>query len=182
MKETRDGKMITAPEWAVENISERVFRLEQERAIREILPHYTRCVDRGDFDGIASCYTAVGCFYPSDHSSPITGKAAILSVFRKLMNPLPVTSMHYITNQQIQFISDSEAIVFAYFFSNKSFEGEREDENTWGGYELRVIREQDNEWRMKTHKCFFTRQTGSHSTRKAENRNRPWPPVPEYQE
>ena len=98
------------------------------------------------------------------------------------MNPLPVTSMHYITNQQIQFISDSEAIVFAYFFSNKSFEGEREDENTWGGYELRVIREQDNEWRMKTHKCFFTRQTGSRSTRKAENRNRPWPPVPEYQE
>ena len=182
MKETRDGKMVTAPGWTVENMSERVFRLEQEQAIREILLHYTRCVDRGDFDGIASCYTEDGCFYPSDHSAPITGKEAILSVFRKLMNPLPATSMHYITNQQIQFISNSEAIVFAYFFSNKSFEGDREDENTWGGYELRVIREQDNEWRMKTHKCFFTRQTGSHTIRKAENRDRPWPPVPEYQE
>ena len=182
MKETRDGKITAIAEPEDGNLEEMLYRLVQERSIKEILLHYTRCVDRGDFEGIASCYTEDGCFYPSDRSSPIKGKAAILSIFRKLMNPLPATSMHYITNQQVQFVAKNEAIVFAYFYSSKSFEGGREDENTWGGYELRVVREEDGEWRMKSHKCFFTRQTGSSTTRHAENRNRPWPPEPEYLE
>ncbi len=180
MKEIKEGKIVSVEEPAARSLEERIYRLEQERSIKEILLHYTRCVDRGDFEGIASCYTEDGCFYPSDHAKPIAGKAAILSIFRKLMNPLPATSMHYISNQQVQFLNDTEAVVFAYFYSNKSFDGNREDENTWGGYELRVVLEEDQEWRMKTHKCFFTRQTGSQTARKAENRGRPWPPEPEW--
>lgn len=180
MKEIRDGRMCAVPEEAG-SLEQRVRRLEDERAIREILLHYTRCVDRADFEGIASCYTEDGCFYPSDHSGPIAGKAAILAIFRKLMKTIPATSMHYISNQQVRFLGSDEATVFAYFYSNKSFEDGREDENTWGGYELRVLREADGEWRIRSHKCFFTRQTGSQTTRKAENRGRPWPPDPEFQ-
>ena len=180
MKETREARLSTVTEPEMNSMEDRVRRLEQERKIREILLHYTRCVDRGDFEGIASCYTEDGAFYPSDKTAPIKGKTAILSIFRKLMNPLPTTSMHYITNQQVLFISDVEALVFAYFYSNKSFAGAREDENTWGGYELRVVLESDLEWRIKTHKCFFTRQTGSQTSRSAENRGRPWPPFPEH--
>ena len=180
MQEIREGKICMVREPEATGLEERLRRLEDERAIREILLHYTRCVDRGDFEGIASCYTEDGCFYPSDKSNPITGKAAILNIFRKLMNPLPATSMHYITNQQVCFVTADEAVVFAYFYSNKSFDSEREDENTWGGYELRVVRETDGQWRIKSHKCFFTRQTGSATIRRAENRDRPWPPLPEY--
>ena len=179
MKEIRDGKVCTVAEPGNLSLEQRLSRLEDERAVKELLLHYTRCVDRGDYEGIASCYTADGCFYPSDRSNPIAGRDAILAIFRKLMNPLPATSMHYITNQQVQFLSGDEAVVFAYFYSNKSFDDGREDENTWGGYEVRTVRE-DGEWRMKSHKCFFTRQTGSRTTRRAENRDRPWPPIPEY--
>lgn len=180
MKQVLDGKMCSMSAGSELSLEERIRRLEDERDISEILFHYTRCVDRGDMQGIASCYTQDGCFYPSDKSGPIQGRAAILEIFTKLMDPTIKTSAHYITNQQIHFENENEALVFAYFYSNKSFQGEREDELTCGGYELRVLRDTDGQWRMKSHKCFFTRQDGSKSGRFGENRDRPWPPLPEY--
>ena len=180
MKYIKDGKMCTLPESAGLGAEQRLLRLEAEREIRDILHHYTRCVDRGDMEGIASCYTGDGCFYPSDRSDPIRGRQAILAVFAKLMDPNVKTSAHYITNQQVHFESESEATVFACFYANKSFAGGRADELTCGGYELRVLREEDGEWRIKSHKCFFTRQDGSLSGRFGEQKERPWPPFPEY--
>lgn len=179
MKYIKDGKMCTLSH-APLTLEQRIARLEDEREIKDILHHYTRCVDRGDVAGIASCYTEDGCFIPSDKSVPISGKSAIFAVFTKLLDPNVKTSAHYITNQQLDFVSDNEAVVFAYFYANKSFNGGREDELTCGGYELRVVRESDGEWRIKSHKCFFTRQDGSNNGHFAENLNRPWPPVPEY--
>jgi hypothetical protein len=96
------------------------------------------------------------------------------------MDPDIKTSVHMITNQQVNFIANDEALVFACFYANKSFKSEREDEETWGGYELRVVCERHEEWRIKTHKVFFTRQDGSTSGRFGEHTDRPWPPVPEY--
>ena len=57
----------------------------------------------------------------------------------------------------------------------------RSPDDRWAIADLSFTLE-DGEWRMKSHKCFFTRQTGSSTTRHAENRNRPWPPEPEYLE
>lgn len=179
MKVIRDGKMCSLAETEEISLEQRVRRLEDMEQIKEILHHYTRCVDRGDVNGIASCYTEDGCFYPSDFSNPIQGREAIFNIFSKLLDPSIKTSAHYISNQQIHFENRDEALVFAYFYSNKSFEG-REDELTCGGYEVRAVREADGEWRMKSHKCFFTRQEGSRSGRFGENIDRCWPPLPEY--
>jgi uncharacterized protein (TIGR02246 family) len=180
MKEIKNGKIFSMDETSALSLEQRVQRLEDIEEIRDILHHYTRCVDRGDVAGIASCYTEDGCFYPSDTSAaPISGKAAIEAIFTKLLDPNVKTSEHYISNQQVHFISDTEALVFAYFYANKSFTN-REDEITCGGYELRVVKESDNQWRMKSHKCFFTRQDGSRTGRHAENLSRQWPPVPEF--
>ena len=180
MKIIRDGKMCSLAEGGEQSLEKRLRRLEDEREIREILYHYTRCVDRGDIEGIGSCYTEDGCFYPSDRSRPIKGREAILAVFTRLMDPKVKTSAHFVTNQQIHFENEDEALVFAYFYANKSFDSQREDELTWGGYELRVCREADGQWRMKTHKCFFTRQDGSRTGRFGEQKDRPWPPIPEF--
>jgi len=179
MKTIKDGAMVSMEETQGLSLEQRIQRLEDTEEIRDILYHYTRCVDRGDVDGIASCYTGDGCFYPSDLSSPIRGREAIHAIFEKLLDPTIKTCAHYITNQQVHFENADEALVFAYFYSNKSFES-REDEITCGGYELRVLRDTDGQWRMKSHKCFFTRQDGSRTGRHAENLERPWPPVPEY--
>lgn len=179
MKVIIDGKMCSMAKAETMSLEQRIRRLEDIEQIKEILHHYTRCVDRGDVSGIASCYTEDGSFYPSDRSAPIQGREAIFSIFSRLLDPSIKTCAHYISNQQIHFETADEAIVFAYFYANKSFEN-REDELTCGGYELRVIREADGEWRMKSHKCFFTRQDGSRSGRFGENADRPWPPIPEY--
>ena len=178
MKTVKDGLMCSMDEEPV-SLEQRLRRLEDAEEIREILYHYTRCVDRGDVEGIASCYTDDGCFYPSDISAPIQGREAIFQIFTRLLNPSVKTSAHYITNQQLHFNNEKEALVFAYFYANKSFT-DREDEITCGGYELRVVKEADGQWRIKSHKCFFTRQDGSRSGRFAEHLARPWPPVPEW--
>lgn len=178
MKIVKDGLMHSMGKDTM-SLEQRVRRLEDVEEIKEILHHYTRCVDRGDVEGIASCYTSDGCFYPSDTSAPIQGREAIFQIFTKLLNPSIKTSAHYITNQQLYFSNEREALVFAYFYANKSFE-DREDELTCGGYELRVMKETDTQWRIKSHKCFFTRQDGSRSGRLGEHIARPWPPVPEW--
>ena len=180
MKYIKDGKMCTLPQCAGLSSQQRLLRLEAVEEIREILYHYTRCVDRSDMEGIASCYTEDGCFYPSDKSGPIQGRQAILDIFTRLTNPELKTSAHYVTNQQINFLSEGEALVFAYFYADKSFFGDRQDERTCGGYELRVVREADGEWRIKSHKCFFARQDGGSTGRFGEQQQRPWPPEPEY--
>lgn len=180
MKYVKDGKLSALPEPPAATVEERLRRLEDTRAVEEILYHYTRAVDRNDFEGIAGCYTADGCLIPSDHAEPITGRDRILEVLGRLMDPSIKTSAHYILNQQIHFETRDTAVVYAYFYANKSFYSERADEVTWGGYELRVLRESDGEWRIKTHKIFMTRQDGSRTGRFGEQRDRPWPPVPEH--
>lgn len=180
MKVIAGGKMRTLPDTPAATLEERVQRLEDAASIREILYHYTRSVDRGDFEGIGSCYMEDGCFLASDHAKPISGRENILGVFGKLMDPEIKTSAHFITNQQIHFVTKDEALVFAYFYANKSFRSQREDELTWGGYELRVCRDTDGEWRIKTHKVFMTRQDGSLTGRCEEQWKRPWPPEPEH--
>ena len=61
MKIIRDGKMCSLPEGGEQSLEQRLRRLEDEREIREILYHYTRCVDRGDIEGIGSCRNPVNC-------------------------------------------------------------------------------------------------------------------------
>ena len=60
MKTVKDGLMCSMDEEPV-SLEQRLRRLEDAEEIREILYHYTRCVDRGDVEGIASCYTDDGC-------------------------------------------------------------------------------------------------------------------------
>lgn len=180
MKYINQGKMCSIPEPDMENLEQRISRLEAEREIKEILFHYTRCVDMGDAEGVASCYTEDGCFYPSDFLSGIQGKDRIFRLFSRLLEPQVLTSAHYICNQQVCFLSQSEALVYACFRSNKSFSDGRDDENCWGGYELRVVIDKDGQWRIKSHKCFMSRQTGCENGRRREQLDRPWPPLPEY--
>lgn len=179
MKYVENGKVMHLAEYEAESVEARLLRLEDEREIRELLYHYTRCVDRGDSEGIGACYCEDGSFYPSDDLPPIQGRRRITKLFSKLRDPAIKSCMHYITNQQIHFENPDEALVFAYFYSNKSFSDGKSDENTWGGYELRAVRDDDGQWRMRSHKIFFTRQTGTDCDRVAENLNRPWPPIPE---
>lgn len=180
MKYVREGKMCTYGETPAAALEERVRRLEDREAIREILHHYTRAVDRNDVGGIVSCYTEDGCFLPGDKSKPVSGRENIMEVLGRLMNADIKTSAHHIANQQIYFETPDMAVVYACFYANKSFYQGREDEITWGGYELRVVRDTDGEWRIKTHKVFFTRQDGSRTGRFGEQMDRPWPPEPEY--
>ena len=100
--------------------------------------------------------------------------------FNTIMNITKKISTYGLEISEIHFENEDEALVFAYFYANKSFDSQREDELTWGGYELRVCREADGQWRMKTHKCFFTRQDGSRTGRFGEQKDRPWPPIPEF--
>ncbi len=175
-----EGRMCSLPEPGAEDLEQRIERLEAQREISEILFHYTRCVDRGDAAGVASCYTLDGCFYPSDSLPGVQGKDRIFRLFSRLLEPQIRTSAHHISNQQICFLSRDEALVYACFRSNKSYSDGRADENCWGGYELRVLRDRDGQWRIKSHKCFMSRQTGCEEPRQREQLDRPWPPLPEH--
>ena len=96
MKYVIEGKMCSIPQPGAESLEQRIERLEARSDIMEILFHYTRCVDRGDAAGVASCYTEDGCFYPGDNMPGIQGKDRIFRLFTRCWNqacrPAPTTS------------------------------------------------------------------------------------------
>ena len=101
MKYVIEGKMCSIPQPGAESLEQRIERLEARSDIMEILFHYTRCVDRGDAAGVASCYTEDGCFYPGDNMPGIQGKDRIFRLFTRLLEPSVQTCAHHICNQQL---------------------------------------------------------------------------------
>lgn len=193
MKATSNGRMITADTALSDCTTEaRLARCEDRAAVAEILCHYTRCVDTDDVEGIASCFTEDAQFFGADEARPIKTRATIEKAYRHFADAGLATSAHFVTNEQIMFASADEAFVFAYFHAHKTYCDQRVPELTVGGYEVRAVRDDDGEWRMRTFKIFITWQgdaadarpgcdgaTDEAPARCAENRGRIWPPAPE---
>lgn len=176
MKQTVNGIMGSIEEPLSEDLVARIERLEDERAIKEVIYHYARSVDAQDPAGVASIFIEEGCFC-GPHMNPLVGRDLIEKIYTKLLGPLR-SSTHLIGNEQVLFTSHTEAVLHCYFVAWEGFHDElvSDDRFTMGRYELSVIKETDGQWRARAlHVCFAGQ---SNSSRFAEHLKRPWPPDP----
>lgn len=176
MKTMVDGVMQTLAEPAAETLEARVARLEDERAIKEVICHYARCVDLQDAAGVASIFTEDGAFC-GPVMDPLKGKANIQKVYTYLLGKLN-SSTHMVGNEQVLFTGADSAILYCCFIAWEGFHEALvpDDRFTMGRYELDLVREADGEWRARALYVSFAGQTGS--DRFAEQLGEPWPPEP----
>ena len=176
MKQTLDGKIYNIPDAPVNTLEERIQRIEDTEAIKNIMYHYTRCTDALDPEGIASIYTENGTFCSPALGNP-TGRKAIAELYGKLL-PGTKSSEHLIANQQVLFTSNTTAVMHCYFHSWQTFESypSKPDCYTYGRYEVEVVKEDDGEWRVQNFKIVMAGQLGGGKS--CDHFNRPWPPKP----
>lgn len=176
MKTIEDGVMKTVSEPEAASLEARVERLEQERAIKEVIYHYTRCVDNADPVGVASIFTEEGAFCGPD-MDPLQGRAKIQKIYSYLLGKLS-SSTHLVGNEQVLFTGEDAALLYCDFAAWEGFHETlaTDDRYTLGRYELDLVREDDGEWRVRALFVSFAGQTDS--GRFAEHRRRPWPPQP----
>lgn len=177
MKYVENGKIYTmkdTPEAVT--LEERIQRLEDIEAIKSIMYNYTRCTDNLDVEGIAAMFTETGTFCSPALGNP-TGREAIAELYGKLL-PGTKSSSHMIGNQQVLFTSEKTAIMHCYLVAWQTFESYpvKPDCNTYGRYELDVVKENDGEWRVQNFKIVMAGQVGGGKC--ADHFARPWPPAP----
>lgn len=174
MKETFKGLIRSVPESEAASVEERLARLEDERAIREIAAHYARCVDAKDAEGVASTFTEDGAFC-GPGMDPLCGRERIAKVYGHLLGRMN-SSTHLVGGEQVLFRGSDEAFLQCSFFAWEGFHEALvpEDRFTFGRYEFDLVKEPDGQWRARALYICFAGQTGSE--RFAEHLERPWPP------
>lgn len=179
MKASNGTTLRTIAEPAATSLEARIARLEAERAIRETIAHYARCVDARDGEGAASIFTEDGQLC-GPGAPAVQGRNRIARLYGKLLGRM-TSSTHLVGNEQVLFTSENSAMLHCALLAWEGF-GEALDTGdanrfSLGRYELDMVREDDGEWRARTMTVVFAGQTGS--PRYAEHVDRPWPPYSE---
>lgn len=131
----------------------RLARLLDKEAIREVLAHYARGVDRGDGPLLKSCYHPDAI---EEHGGRFTGNAhdyvaeAIPRI--KLMDSM----QHILGNTHFDFVSDVLAYVETYLvtLARVNIDGERFDTFT-GGRLIDRFEKRDGEWKIAHRRTIF---------------------------
>lgn len=89
-------------------LEERITRLEDNEAIRQLQAKYQRCLDTRDFDGIASCFTNDVVSSYGNGNMSYNGKEAVMQFLCKVMT-LDMPSTHLIHGGEISFSDNSHA-------------------------------------------------------------------------
>ena len=155
-------------------LEQRLNRLESRNEITEHLYSYCRYADLLDPEGMVkhcteNCVVSYGSGYP-----PLVGKAELKAMLTKFF-PNSASSQHMISNPEIIFESDNEAILHTYMYSWQRFQGhpQRSDTHRWGRYECRVVRSGEG-WLFSHMNLVAAGEYGE--TRIGEQFERPWPP------
>jgi len=82
-------------------LEERITRLEDIEAIRQVQAKYQRCLDTRDFDGIAECFTDDVISSYGNGSMAYNGKEAVLGFLCSVMT-LDMPSTHLIHGGEIE--------------------------------------------------------------------------------
>lgn len=178
MKEIRDGKAVTMKEPLAETLEQRLRRLEDCQAIREVFFHYAQSTDKCDPEGQASCFTDTGVLKWGDNFDTwFVGREAILAHLQAAKGAI-LTGSHYVTNFQFLFEDENTAIVHAYFYAWQHFKDypKKSECHTLGRYETQLVRDTDGEWRFQSFYVVTAAQQGGY--RGCEQFTRPWPPRP----
>ncbi len=189
MKVLEQGALRSAGECGKDApIEERVAYMEARESIEELLPHYARCVDVQDAQGVGALFTEEGEMC-NPGMPPVVGRARIAKLYGKLL-PAMRTSSHAVGAQQVLFESADRAVVHAAFQSWDSYKADDAlDCLSFGFYEVEAVREADGEWRIATLNISFAGQLevpaagclcdgSGMNGRFCEQFARPWPPVP----
>lgn len=150
-----------------------LHRLENRIAIIEHLYSYCRHADLLDAEGMADHFTdnCSVCYGPEGPT--ITGKSQLSSVLSEaLLGRL--SSLHMITNQQVEFVSPDEALLHTNMYSWKRFEGypEKADMHRYGRYDCRLVRT-GSRWLFSHMSLFSAGEYGD--PRAYEQFGLPWP-------
>jgi len=89
-------------------LEERITRLEDIEAIRQLQAKYQRCLDTRDFDGVASCFTDDVVSSYGNGSMAYEGKDAVLEFLCSVMG-LDMPSTHLIHGGEINVNSAESA-------------------------------------------------------------------------
>ena len=178
MKTTENERCVTMEEPAPASLEERVARMEDYRAIHELLAHYARCVDARDGVGAASVFCENGELH-GPGAPAIAGRQRIARLYGKLLGRM-TSSSHMVGNEQVLFTSRDTAcahcVLLAWEGFGAALDASVDNRFSLGRYELELVREADGEWRVSAMNVHFAGQTGT--GRMAEHLNRPWPPQP----
>jgi hypothetical protein len=184
MLETIKGKIQTMKGYEPVTLEERIQRLEDIEAIKEIMHHYTRCADICDPDGMIACFTD-DCLNryliddsPKTFKAPLYNKNETYEYLKRKLIDYVVSASHHISNEQIYFATKDSAVAFMYMYSWQRFTDfpQHADLHRWGRYEISYNREADGEWRISSLQLLAAGEYNG--TRIAEQFDRPWPPVP----
>jgi hypothetical protein len=171
MKDMRQTNVVQEIE--VSNIEQRINRTEDRTAIIEALYDYCRNADLLNPDGMMAHFTEDCQVTYLVGAAPISGKATVLGMLREFL-PTTASSQHMITNHQVVFASDHEAVLHACLLSWQRFKAypQRSDTNRFGRYEARLVRTHDG-WRFTHLVLIVAGESGE--TRYAEHFGRPFP-------
>ena len=124
------------------DLEARLERLETMEAARAASWRYAMAVDTVDFDMLADVFTDDAILTTS--KGPRQGRAAIIEYYREKLAP-PVHRKHFMTNQQVTWLSVGEARMESYFIY--TFAGDDTSVLGWGNY-LDRIRVEDGVGRI----------------------------------
>ena len=178
MKQIIDGKMYKMKDAPTNTLEERIQRMEDTEAIKEIMYNYCYSADNMDGIGMSACFSETGIMSMGDvYPTKYHGREAIAKFYEGKLDEA-LTSSHYITNMQIWFETPDSAIMVAYVYAWKRFRDypNTSDFEMYGSYETQAVRNTDGEWRFESLKLVVAGMTPGN--RVNEQHNRPWPPVP----
>lgn len=158
------------------NIEQSIANLQDRVAIQELLARYCRYADQLDPDGMAACFVP-DCrvaYVPASIAAPLRDKPELLRFLRDYL-PNSLSSAHYITNIELLFEAQDQAIAHTYMYSWQRFKGypAMADCHRYGRYEFGLVRTPDG-WRIARLNLLSMGEYGG--ARIAEQFNRPWPP------
>jgi hypothetical protein len=155
------------------SIEQRIDRIESRTMIIEGLHDYCRNADLLNAEGMLAHFTEDCKVTYLVGMAPIVGKATLQGMLKDFL-PTTASSQHMITNHQIVFVSDDEAILHASMYSWQRFKDhpQRSDTNRFGRYEIRAVRTKEG-WRFSHLVLIVAGEFGE--SRYAEHFGRPYP-------
>ncbi|WP_217642400.1 nuclear transport factor 2 family protein [Bacillus sp. OK048] len=165
-------------------LEERVQRLEDIEAIKEIMHQYAHCADMCDPEGMIACFTddCMAKYFTDDlskgYEAPVFNKSETYDYLKQRLIDYVNSASHHISNEQIYFEKIDRAVAYMYMYSWQRFTSypQQPDMHRWGRYEIFYVKEKDGEWRISNLQLLSAGEYNG--TRIAEQFNRSWPPVP----